>query len=71
MIRIAIAAALLSAFASVQEFVQTPHALAAKCVGADPCVACRNCEKCSYCKNGKTCGACKPKKPVLASGICR
>jgi hypothetical protein len=35
-------------------------ALAAKCVGANPCKACKNCKYCQHCavKNG-TCGICK------------
>lgn len=31
-----------------------------KCVGADPCLACKNCSSCKYCKAGGTCGTCKP-----------
>ena len=43
----------------------------AKCVGADPCLACKSCEKCSHCRGGKTCGACKkPEKKTMAQATC-
>lgn len=38
-----------------------PSPIGRKCVGADPCTACKNCAGCQHCKkNGGTCGACKP-----------
>lgn len=72
MARCLIAAALMYGLWSLMpaEAVQQPASLAAKCVGADPCLACSNCRRCGYCKGGKTCGACKPKK-LLAVNICR
>jgi len=45
-------------------------AVASKCVGADPCRACKSCEHCAYCRGGKTCGACKPAKKTLAEATC-
>lgn len=49
----------------------SPGDVVAKCVGADPCRACKSCEKCSYCRGGKTCGACKkPEKKSLAQATC-
>lgn len=38
-----------------------PGPIGRKCVGADPCLACKNCAGCQHCKkNGGMCGACKP-----------
>jgi hypothetical protein len=59
---------------------KAPHppldAIAAKCVGADPCHACKTCRSCKYCKGGGTCGTCKPKKgeralAYLAEPLCK
>lgn len=49
----------------------SPGDVVAKCVGADPCRACKSCERCSYCRGGKTCGACKkPEKKSPAQATC-
>lgn len=38
-----------------------PPVVGRKCVGADPCNACKNCRACAYCSlPGKFCGKCKP-----------
>lgn len=43
--------------------------IAAKCVGADPCMACKNCSSCKHCKGGGSCGACKKKKSDTKSAL--
>ena len=43
--------------------------IAAKCVGADPCQACKNCSSCKHCKGGGSCGACKKKKGGTKSAL--
>lgn len=40
----------------------TPPQLAAKCVGADPCLACKTCRSCKHCRGEGSCGACKKEK---------
>ena len=64
--RALVVTSLLAAFATLAANLSTPAPaatlLAAKCVGADPCLACKNCHNCKHCKGGGTCGTCKPKK---------
>jgi hypothetical protein len=64
-VRMLVALTLMTLFAWVAIDMsgrEPAHAtLAAKCVGADPCLACVNCRECQHCRDGRTCGACKPK----------
>jgi len=72
MLRLAMSAALLAAFASINTYEPVKQVdVAAKCTGQDPCFACKNCHSCGHCKNGGTCGSCKTKKKLLAVNICQ
>ena len=74
MLRLTLAVSVLVAFACVCQLDSPASAsstrLAAKCIGQDPCPACKTCTNCSHCRNGKTCGACKPTKKMLVANVC-
>lgn len=56
----------LAASSSAPSLPPEPRQLAAKCVGADPCLACKTCRSCKHCRGAGSCGACKKEKEKSA-----